>query len=133
MLGNLADLLLFPAQTSIFEWSESIPDLAFLLRGPGSLAAPTASTPAPFSPHFALALISLAEERNFDGFLINVEVPLDLGIGLNGEPWSPWAGEMARAMERARNAERLRQWVAFLRAEGETRMKKLGRRWEIVW
>ncbi|KDN53282.1 glycoside hydrolase family 85 protein [Tilletiaria anomala UBC 951] len=123
--------------TLIFEWKESIAELSLLLRGPEcehipllgpscinhrSVANDTAAAALLFSPHFADVLITLALQRGFDGYLINVEVPLDLGFQCSGEPWPWWVRSRVRHIEMQKNATRLRAWVAYLRFEGRRRV-----------
>ncbi|CDW99554.1 hypothetical protein [Sporisorium scitamineum] len=121
--------------TLIFEWAESVPDMARLLRGPERKAMPLRGTPC-FSPQYAIELIDLALERGFSGYLVNIEVGLDLGFSCSGEPWPAWVGEQARIVEMHRNAERLRGWVHFLREEGTGRFIEAGKdadEWEVMW
>ncbi|KAN0064903.1 hypothetical protein ACQY0O_001960 [Thecaphora frezii] len=114
--------------TLIFEWSESKPALSQLLRGPLRTRLPYKGPPT-FSPYYADLLISLALERGFTGWLVNVEVELDLGFSCSGEAWPPWVSQAVRRHEMRRNAERLRSWVDYLRREGQKRC----RGWEVVW
>ncbi|SPO37652.1 uncharacterized protein PSFLO_03128 [Pseudozyma flocculosa] len=114
--------------TLIFEWSESIPSLSHLLRGPSRSRLPHRG-PASFSPYYADLLISLALACGFTGWLINVEVGLNLGFSCSGEAWPPWIGEAARRNEMKRNADRLRSWVEYLRREGERRCPD----WQVIW
>ncbi|TKY87172.1 hypothetical protein EX895_003849 [Sporisorium graminicola] len=121
--------------TLLFEWEESVPDMARLLRGPERKAMPLLGAPC-FSPQYAIELIELALEHGFSGFLVNVEVSLDLGFSCSGEPWSAWVGEQARIVEMHRNTERLRGWMHFLRDEGTRRFIEAGRdadEWEVMW
>lgn len=121
--------------TLIFEWAESVPDLSRLLRGPERKAMPLRGEPS-FSPQYAIELIELALERNFSGYLVNIEVNLDLGFSCSGEPWPAWIGEQARVGEMHKNAERLRAWVHFLREEGTKRFIAAGKEadeWEVMW
>lgn len=121
--------------TLIFEWKESVPDLAQLLRGPERKSMPVLKEPF-FSPQYALELIELALARGFSGYLVNIEVTLDLGFSCSGEEWPAWVGEQARVVELHRNAERLRGWLHFLRDEGTKRFVAAGKdadEWEIMW
>lgn len=121
--------------TLIFEWKESVPDLSQLLRGPERKAAGLRG-PLTFSPQYAVELIELALERGFWGYLVNVEVSLDLGFACSGEPWPAWVGEQARHAEMCKNAERLRAWVCYLRDEGRRRFQEAGKpadEWEVMW
>ncbi len=121
--------------TLIFEWAESAPDLARLLRGPERKAMPLRGPPS-FSQQYAVELIELALERGFSGYLVNIEVALDLGFSCSGEPWPAWVGQQARVGEMHKNSERLRAWVHFLREEGTRRFTQAGKRadeWEVMW
>lgn len=103
--------------TLIFEWDEARPDLRRLLDGPNPRRAHIRE---PLSRHYADALIDLASARGFDGYLINVEVSLDVREGDN---------EYLRRSDAMHNAARMRQWVAYLRAEGARRLPH----WHVVW
>ncbi|PWN48219.1 hypothetical protein IE53DRAFT_207724 [Violaceomyces palustris] len=121
--------------TLIFEWKESIPDLSLLLRGPERSILALQEEPK-FSPHFADQLIQLALERDFQGYLINVEVPLDLGPLVSGKAWAEGVKESTRRFEMRRNAHRLRGWLSYLRRRGQQRFEEQGRRkeeWEVIW
>ncbi|SPO21966.1 related to Endo-b-N-acetylglucosaminidase [Ustilago trichophora] len=121
--------------TLIFEWEESIPDVAKLLRGPERKAMPLRGEPC-FSPQYAVELIQLALDRGFSGYLVNIEVGLDLGFSCSGEAWPAWVGEQARIGEMRRNAERLRGWLHFLREEGTRQFIEAGKEadeWEVMW
>lgn len=121
--------------TLIFEWAESAPDLARLLRGPERKAMPLHGQVS-FSQQYAVELIELALQRGFSGYLVNIEVALDLGFSCSGEPWPAWVGQQARLGEMYKNAERLRAWVHFLREEGTRRFTQAGKRadeWEVMW
>ncbi|SNX83101.1 related to Endo-b-N-acetylglucosaminidase [Melanopsichium pennsylvanicum] len=121
--------------TLIFEWEESIPDISKLLRGPERKTMPLRGEPC-FSPQYAIELIELALARGFSGFLVNIEVNLDLGFSCSGEPWPAWVGQQARIGEMRRNAERLRGWLHFLREEGARRFIEAGKpvdEWEVMW
>ncbi|SPO23276.1 related to Endo-b-N-acetylglucosaminidase [Ustilago trichophora] len=121
--------------TLIFEWEESIPDIAQLLRGPERKAMPLRGEPC-FSPQYAIELIQLALDRGFSGYLVNIEVGLDLGFSCSGEAWPAWVGQQARIGEMRRNAERLRGWLHFLREEGTRRFVEAGKEadeWEVMW
>ncbi|KAK0550953.1 hypothetical protein OC845_002417 [Tilletia horrida] len=124
--------------TVIFEWKEAMPDLSLLLRGPNDLYSPL-KPPLRFSPYYIPALIDLALAKNFSGYLINVELPLDLGFSVSGYTWYPdWLRPTSAAQldEMQRNARRLRAWVALLRAEGRRRFAEAGRdedEWTVLW
>lgn len=121
--------------TVIFEWAESVPDMARLLRGPQRKAMPLRGEPC-FSPQYAVELIELALDRGFSGYLVNIEVGLDLGFSCSGEAWPAWIGQQARIVEMHRNAERLRAWVHFLREEGTRRFIQAGKdadEWHVMW
>ncbi|EST07724.1 Glycoside hydrolase, family 85 [Kalmanozyma brasiliensis GHG001] len=121
--------------TLLFEWQESIPDLAKLFRGPERKEVPRFKEPA-FSPQYAIDLIELAAARGFSGYLINVEVALDLGVGCSGNPWPAHMNDQSKTMERQWNAERLRGWVHYLREEGRRSYITAGKdpdEWEVVW
>lgn len=110
--------------TLIFEWDESKHELLRLLCGPhGTGASPFDFS---FSKHYADQLITLALSRGIQGFLVNVEVSLDLRL----------SGPLA-ALERVANAEKLRRWVDYLRKEGIRRTQGLaeagGTAWHVVW
>lgn len=122
--------------TVIFEWKESIEDLAFLLRGPSTSSLPYKKDQLDFSPYFAHALIDLAINRGFSGYLINIEVALSLGFSSSAEPWPRWVGEGPRRQEMKRNCRRLKEWLKVLRECGRERFKELGKdenEWEIIW
>ncbi|WFC93887.1 mannosyl-glycoprotein endo-beta-N-acetylglucosaminidase [Malassezia brasiliensis] len=103
--------------TLIFEWDEARPDLRRLLDGPSPRRAHIRE---PLSYHYADALIDLAAARGFDGYLINVEVSLDVREDEN---------VYLRKSDAMHNAARLRQWVAYLRSEGARRLPY----WHVVW
>ncbi|WFD31521.1 mannosyl-glycoprotein endo-beta-N-acetylglucosaminidase [Malassezia sp. CBS 17886] len=100
--------------TLIFEWDESKADLALLLDGRPSHAASNSPT------SWADLLIDLALARGVQGFLVNVEVALDL---------RPCRNEVARLLMRMRYAEKLRRWVQCLRTMGAERCAA----WTVVW
>ncbi len=122
--------------TLIFEWEESSADLALLLRGPkcehvplsgpGRIARGSSSNAQQilFSPHYADALITLALQRGFDGYLVNIEVALELGFQCSAEKWPWWVPGRTRKVEMQKNAMRLRAWVAYLRLEGRRRIRE---------
>lgn len=121
--------------TLIFEWAESVPDMARLLRGPERKAMPLRGDPS-FSPQYAIELIQFALDRGFSGYLVNIETALDLGFSCSGEAWPVWVGEQARIGEMHRNSERLRGWVHYLREEGTRRFVEAGRNsdeWQVMW
>ncbi|KAE8212305.1 hypothetical protein CF327_g4036 [Tilletia walkeri] len=124
--------------TVIFEWKEAIPELSLLLRGPHDSYSPL-KPPLRFSPFYIPALIDLALSSNFSGYLINVELPLDLGFSVSGYTWYPdWLRPTSAAEkdEMVRNARRLRAWVALLRSEGRRRFREAGRdekEWTVLW
>ncbi|KAJ8495428.1 hypothetical protein ONZ51_g1697 [Trametes cubensis] len=71
--------------TLIFEHAESEADCLRLLVGPlptarTGPAKSNASMTLPVSPHYARVLADLAHRRGFDGYLLNVEVPLRGGV-----------------------------------------------------
>ncbi|CAD6938104.1 unnamed protein product [Tilletia controversa] len=124
--------------TVIFEWKEAIPELSLLLRGPHDSYSPL-KPPLRYSPFYIPALIDLALSSNFSGYLINVELPLDLGFSVSGYTWYPdWLRPTSAAEkdEMQRNARRLRAWVALLRSEGQRRFREAGRgedEWTVLW
>ena len=99
---------------SIFEHAESEPDCLRLLVGrlPASHtgpARPAARSAWPVSRHYARTLAHLAHQRDFDGYLLNVEVALAGGA------------EQARA---------LAGWIAMLESELRARV---GAHAQVVW
>ncbi|WFD36192.1 mannosyl-glycoprotein endo-beta-N-acetylglucosaminidase [Malassezia cuniculi] len=98
--------------TLIFEWDEALGDISILLGR---------SRRVYVSTRFADILIELALQRNIQGYLINVEAPLNLSRteGAGGK------------FEAIMNAERLRKWVDYLRRRGRDRTG--GRQWHVVW
>ncbi|KAK0532962.1 hypothetical protein OC834_002400 [Tilletia horrida] len=124
--------------TVIFEWKEAMKELSLLLRGPHDLYSPL-SSPLRFSPYYIPALIELALASNFSGYLINVELALNLGFSVSGFDWYPEWLRPTTAAEKAemqRNARRLRAWVALLRTEGRRRFELAGRdpdEWTVLW
>jgi hypothetical protein len=98
----------------IFEHAEGEQDILRLLVGrlPSSTSA-SSSAPSqaglPLSAHYARALAELAHQRGFDGYLLNVEVPL--------------AGGPAQA-------RMLAAWIALLREELRVRV---GTYAEAIW
>ncbi|TFY78802.1 hypothetical protein EWM64_g5206 [Hericium alpestre] len=100
--------------TLIFEHKESEGDCLRLLFGklPGSRtgpASPSNDDSVPVSPHYARVLAELADQRGFDGYLLNFEYPMGGGIG------------QTRA---------LAAWIALLEAELKT---KVGPYAEVIW
>jgi mannosyl-glycoprotein endo-beta-N-acetylglucosaminidase len=67
------------------------------------------STTLPLSPHYARVLADLAQQRGFDGYLLNFECPLQGGI------------EQTRA---------LTGWITILQAELEA---KVGTHAQAIW
>lgn len=121
--------------TLIFEWKESIPELSKLLRGTERKALPLRGDTS-FSPQYAVELIKVALEYGFSGYLVNIEVDLDLGFSCSAEAWPAWVGEQARIGEMHKNAERLRAWVHYLREEGRKRFIAAGKdesEWQVMW
>ncbi|KAL9940011.1 hypothetical protein V8E36_000716 [Tilletia maclaganii] len=124
--------------TVIFEWKEAMPELSLLLRGPHDLYSPL-KPPLRFSPYYIPALIELALSNIFSGWLINIELPLDLGFQVSGYTWYPdWLRPTSAATkaDMASNARRLRAWVALLRSEGRRRFALAGRdpnEWTVLW
>jgi hypothetical protein len=145
--------------SSIFEWVESKPDLGKCLYGqfPETTASgvnPDAET-LPFSTVCASQLIRLAKDRNFDGYLVNIETDLNF---LPPASYYPYISQTDRdgdaaLMEREKNLagldalissrvrhgreQRMRQnatvlsnWVGWLREEGR---RRVGPHWEVVW
>lgn len=104
--------------TLIFEWDESKGDLGVLLDGP--VPRHLSGIRNAMSHHFADKLIELALERGIQGFLVNVEVPLELFATSN---------EILRQLDRTHNAERLRRWVEYLRDAGAMVVPD----WQVVW
>lgn len=102
--------------TLLFEWDDARPDLARLLDGP----RPRVRRRGAFSRHYADLLIALAAARGVDGYLINVEVSLTIRGHTNA---------YLAEVDARRDAERMRQWVAYLRTEGERRVPS----WYVVW
>lgn len=134
--------------TRIFEWKEAIPGLSQLLRGPGAEYLPLPGGGEGndlFSPFYADLLITLAIERGLDGWLVNIEVPLELGFQCSAEQWPAWVRPYVRERERRRNARRLKAWVAYLRWAGIQRTARINaaidagersgpkRSWHICW
>lgn len=98
----------------IFEHTEGASDCLRLLVGrlPQSKTGPAAQSADnsfPLSPHYARLLADLALERGFDGYLLNVEVPL---VG------------------RAEQARALAAWIAVLDSELK---HKVGSHAETIW
>jgi hypothetical protein len=99
---------------SIFEHAEGEQDILRLLVGrlPSSTSASSSAQSQaglPLSAHYARALAELARQRGFDGYLLNVEVPL--------------AGGPAQA-------RLLAAWIALLREELRVRV---GAHAEAIW
>ncbi|WFD42373.1 mannosyl-glycoprotein endo-beta-N-acetylglucosaminidase [Malassezia psittaci] len=103
--------------TLIFEWEASKFDLRRLLDGP-SPARQHIREPVSF--YYANKLIDLAMMRGFDGYLINVEVPLALLATDN---------VYLKKSDAMHNALRLRQWIRYLREEGERKIPE----WHVIW
>ncbi|WFC98290.1 mannosyl-glycoprotein endo-beta-N-acetylglucosaminidase [Malassezia yamatoensis] len=103
--------------TLIFEWEESKLDLQRLLDGP---APARQHIREPVSFYYADKLIDLAIMRGFDGYLINVEVPLALLAVDN---------VYLKRSDAMHNALRLRQWIKYLREEGKRRIPE----WHVIW
>ncbi|KAH9928859.1 glycosyl hydrolase family 85-domain-containing protein [Fomitopsis serialis] len=72
-------------------------------------AAPSADSSFPLSPHYAKLLAELAHQRGFDGYLLNVEVPL---IG------------------RIEQARALAAWISVLESELK---RRIGSHAETIW
>jgi len=75
----------------------------------GQVDRATSSFTLPLSPHYATVLAELARERGFDGYLLNVEVPLAGGL------------EQTRA---------LAAWMTVLQSEI---LEKVGPHGETLW
>ena len=96
----------------IFEGSGEEDCLRLLVgQVPNSKTGPVlpSSTTLPLSPYYARVLADLAQQRGFDGYLLNFECPLQGGI------------EQTRA---------LAGWITILRAELET---KVGTHAQVIW
>lgn len=103
--------------TLIFEWDEARADLRRLLDG----SKPQRSKfREPLSFEYADKLIALAAANGIDGFLVNIEVALNLQ-GLSNV--------YLNKLDAMHNAGRLRRWVEYLRTEGEKHIKE----WHVVW
>jgi Glycosyl hydrolase family 85 len=155
----LIALTLFPLLYSIFEWEESKPDLEKCLYGSMSqLRSSDAKHEAgnlPFSTVCASKLIKLAKNRNFDGYLINIETDLNFLPPVSCYPRKSQEerDEDAASMERetklaglealvssdikqrrerrmVRNASLLASWVGWLREEGK---RLVGPHWDVIW
>lgn len=103
--------------TLIFEWDAARADLRRLLDGPHPARQHVRE---PLSLYYADKLIDLAATRGIDGFLINVELPLNVRATDN---------VYLQRSDAMHNAARLRQWVAYLRTEGSRRIPH----WHVVW
>lgn len=101
--------------TLIFEWDEAQQELALLL-GP-------AARRMYVSVRVADMLIELALQRGFQGYLINVEVPLNLS----------GSGGPGGALEAIINAERLRKWVEYLQRRGAEKTAGISAAGETAW
>lgn len=104
--------------TLIFEWDESKPKLKQLLDGP--VPRRTKGIRSSLSTYYADQLIQVALAHGIDGFLVNVETPLDL---------TPSSNPILSQLERQHNARRLQKWVQYLRDTGLQRHPG----WQVVW
>lgn len=104
--------------TLIFEWQESLNELSILLGRERRFYVSTRT---------ADMLVDLALQRGIQGFLINIEAPLNLSQ-------SPSSGGK---LEATINSERLRKWVDYLQRRGSERTS--GRvvpdkvAWHVIW
>ena len=108
--------LLFCSSTcSIFEHAEGIEDCLRLILGdlPQAETGPAAGSSRTksllLSSHYARVLADLAYQRGFDGYLLNVEVPLEGGA------------EQTRALS---------AWISLLQHE---LLRKVGAHAEAIW
>ena len=147
--------------SSIFEWAESKSDLAECLYGgtfsttglPTSEAEICTSTTS-FSTTYASHLITLAQARNFDGYLVNIETDLNFlppassypcklqdqrkdAASLEREKSLAGLGalissevQQKRDYRMKKNASALLGWVGWLREEGK---RRVGPHWQIIW
>lgn len=104
--------------TLIFEWDESKQNLKQLLDGPSPTSKQGIRTE--LSTYYADRLIALALCHKIHGYLVNIETSTQL-IGTD----NPYLAEI----DRRHNAERLRQWVQYLRDQG----RKLCPDWQVIW
>lgn len=145
--------------SSIFEWEESKPDLQKCLYGsiPQTLESSIKSEieSSAFSTVCISQLIRIAKDRNFDGYLINVETDLNFLPPASFYPRKSQEerDEDAASMERelnlggletlvsssvqdkrkermAKNASVLSSWVGLLREQGK---RLVGSHWEVIW
>lgn len=103
--------------TLIFEWEASRPDLRRLLDGP---RPERKHIREPLSFYYADKLIHLALSRGIDGYLINIEVPLNVRDVKN---------VYLQKSDAMHNAARVRQWVEYLRKQGSLKNPN----WQVVW
>jgi hypothetical protein len=144
----------------IFEWAESKPELQKCLYDGifhgSELTTPEAgSSTLSFSTTYASHLITLAQVRNFGGYLVNIETDLNFLPPASSYPGKSQkerdkdaaslekernlAGLKAlispdiqrrREQRMEKNATALLGWVGWLREEGK---KRVGPHWEIIW
>ncbi|GAA5823597.1 hypothetical protein JCM11251_000691 [Rhodosporidiobolus azoricus] len=114
--------------TLIFEWDAGREDIIELVAPKRSSTSASSSSASPpprsqeqhsfkrLSTRYADYLVALAEERGFEGYLVNVEV--ELGVGKEGE--RRWQKEHARA---------LMEWLRYFRDQ----MKRKVEGAEVMW
>ncbi|KAF8516116.1 glycosyl hydrolase family 85-domain-containing protein [Hysterangium stoloniferum] len=148
--------------TIIFEWDESKSDLIkCLYEGPLWTPEPSPSTVSdtetavlPITTEYAMKIIKLAKERDFDGYLLNIETNLNFlppascypggseerdedasyldqekqfsGLKLALSPEM----KQRRAKRMRRNALALLNWATWLTQQGK---RLVGPHWEIIW
>lgn len=111
--------------TLIFEHPESVADCLRLIVGrlPQSKSGPAHTKPVttlPASLHYARLLADLAHQRGFDGYLLNFEYALPVGVE-QARALTLWIGLLERELKRAVGAHAQVIWYDSVVINGEVR------------
>ncbi|TFY67059.1 hypothetical protein EVJ58_g1869 [Rhodofomes roseus] len=83
-------------------------------------AAPSADNSLPLSPHYAKVLADLAYQRGFDGYLLNVEVPL-IGRVEQSRALAAWIGILESELKRKVGSHAHTIWYDSVVVTGDLR------------
>ncbi|GJJ09821.1 hypothetical protein Clacol_004045 [Clathrus columnatus] len=139
--------------TLIFEWKESKPDLCKCLYQGNPYFPPNSKEPA-FAIDSAIKLIQMAQDRIFDGYLLNIETDLNFLPPVEYYPGGEeerdkdeqafmdeqkLAGlkmlltpelRRSRVDRMTRNALAIEKWTAYIKEEGK---RLVGPHFEVIW